>query len=82
MFQLGDIGYVPAGKDFKSFVLLSNILKDGTAELEINLESTGWRTHMSSSGFDREQLQPFDLPGDVSGYGKLPFLGAQRSNLS
>lgn len=68
MFHVGDIGYVPSGGDFKSFVLLKNVLQDGVTEWEVNDAATGWKTHFGPGGFNKEQLQPFELPGDVSGY--------------
>lgn len=79
MFRVGDIGYVPPGEDFKSFVKLKNILDAGMIELEINPFATGWKTHMQMGHFDRQQLQPFELPGGVSGYDFL-YLNQSATN--
>lgn len=66
LFHVGDVGYVPKGREFKEFVLLRNVLAEDE-ELEVTESATGWRMRFSGGGFDREQLQPFEMPEGVSG---------------
>ena len=68
LFTVGDIGYIPPGEDFGSFVILGNIIKDGLAILDTAQSSRGfhtrWKPHIT-----RDEIQPFPAHGDYTGYG-------------
>jgi hypothetical protein len=65
-FFVGDVGYIPPGKDFCFFVLLGNIIKDGKVAF-----SSSHRWHGDNWCWDylpvrREPLQAFELPEAVA----------------
>lgn len=67
-YSVGDLGYIPEGKDFDSFVVLCNVLKDGTADLNTNQLATGSQSSWVNGFINRQQLQPFFYPPNLSGY--------------
>ncbi|KAG1803173.1 uncharacterized protein BJ212DRAFT_1449933 [Suillus subaureus] len=67
-FSVGDIGYIPVGGDFGSFVLLSNIIKDGKAVLSLSQRSHGEHWCWDHVPIHRQPLQAYELPGAVVGW--------------
>jgi hypothetical protein len=67
MFDVGDYGYVPPGEEFGAFVKLGNVLHDELASWEIAAQASGRLEHFDAGRFERQELQPFLLPEDVSG---------------
>ena len=65
-FTVGDIGYIPAGEDFKSFVVLRNCIKDELAHLTTEQESSGLHTRWAG-GVTHQQLQSFPVHDGFSG---------------
>ncbi|KAG2352208.1 hypothetical protein BDR07DRAFT_1616021 [Suillus spraguei] len=67
-FSVGDIGYIPVGGDFESFVLLGNIIKDGKAVLDLSQRSHGEHWCWEHFPRRREALQAYGLPEAVAGW--------------
>ncbi|KAG1728218.1 hypothetical protein EDB19DRAFT_1747770 [Suillus lakei] len=67
-FCVGDIGYIPVGGDFGSFVLLSNVIKDGKAVFSLSQRSHGENWCWEHVPIQRQPLQAYELPEDVAGW--------------
>ncbi|KAG2035504.1 hypothetical protein BDR03DRAFT_962428 [Suillus americanus] len=67
-FSVGDIGYIPVGGDFGSFVLLSNVIKDGKAILRLSQRSHGEHWCWEHVPIHRQPLQAYELPEAVAGW--------------
>ncbi|OAX35033.1 hypothetical protein K503DRAFT_830922 [Rhizopogon vinicolor AM-OR11-026] len=67
-FSVGDIGYIPVGKDFGSFVLLCNVIKDGTAAFSLLQRSHGEHWCWKHVPIRRQPLQAYELPEVVAGW--------------
>ncbi|KAG1865953.1 hypothetical protein F4604DRAFT_1585898 [Suillus subluteus] len=67
-FSVGDIGYIPVGGDFRSFVLLSNVIKDGKAILGLSQRSHGEHWCWEHVPIHRQPLQAYELPEAVAGW--------------
>ena len=71
LFTVGDIGYIPPGQDFGSFVVFQNVFKDDLAVLDAvnasHAEHTQWETG-GVPGITRVPLQAFPAFNDYSGY--------------
>lgn len=66
-FTVGDLGYIPDGGDFTSFVLLTSVLKDGLAYIDTVQSTHG--THFSMvTHFHKQELQPFPVPYGFTGF--------------
>ncbi|KAI0087609.1 hypothetical protein BDY19DRAFT_892908 [Irpex rosettiformis] len=86
-FAVGDIGYVPNGdrkiecerERWKDFVRIGNVLQDGIVELEVTEHATGRKMRFEHGRFDREELQPFELPGGVYGWPLVMEAGTRQN---
>lgn len=67
-FSVGDIGYIPVGGDFESFVLLSNVIKDGKAALSLSQRSHGEHWCWEHIPIHRQPLQAHELPEALAGW--------------
>ncbi|KAG0707229.1 hypothetical protein DFH29DRAFT_823835 [Suillus ampliporus] len=67
-FSVGDVGYIPVGGDFGSFVHLSNVIKDGKAELGASQRSHGEHWCWEHRPIRRQPLQAYELPEVVAGW--------------
>jgi len=67
-FFVGDIGYIPAGEDFCSFVLLCNIIKDGKVAFSTTQEWRGEQWCWEQSPMRGQPVQAFEMPGFVAGW--------------
>ncbi|KAG2107712.1 uncharacterized protein F5147DRAFT_577531 [Suillus discolor] len=67
-FSVGDIGYIPVGGDFESFVLLSNVIKDGKAAFSLSQRSHGEHWCWEHIPIHRQPLQAYELPEAVAGW--------------
>lgn len=67
-FSVGDIGYIPVGGDFGSFVPLSNIIQDGRAALSLSRRSHGEHWCWEHVPIHRQPLQAYELPEGVAGW--------------
>ncbi|KAF8064152.1 hypothetical protein FPV67DRAFT_1698491 [Lyophyllum atratum] len=65
-FTVGDFGYIPEGSDFKDFVILGNVLKDGLQNLEVQSHTRGVQWSWKDFPVRRVGMEPFPLPGDVT----------------
>lgn len=65
-FSVGDIGYIPVGKDFSSFVLLHNVIKYGTVALSLSQRSHGEHWCWKHVPVRRQPLQAYELPEAVA----------------
>lgn len=72
MYTVGDIGYIPGGEDFNSFVVLKNVIKDNLVLLDTVQEIHGTHhPHTMGRMFARQELQSFPAPGGFYGYAVL-----------
>ncbi|KAF9219368.1 hypothetical protein BS17DRAFT_789562 [Gyrodon lividus] len=65
-FYVGDIGYIPPGKGWDSFVRLRNVLKD--AALKTSAKSFGEYWCWENVPISRQPLQAFEMPMNISGW--------------
>jgi len=65
-FSVGDFGYIAPGKNFKDFVILGNVLKEGLAKFEIQSHASGGQWSWKDFPIRRVPMDPFTLPGDVT----------------
>lgn len=66
-YHVGDLGYLPKGKDFGSFVVLCNVLKNGDTSLDVSQHATGWQSSWNNGFLQRQELAPFPQPPNLSG---------------
>ncbi|KAJ6554053.1 hypothetical protein DFH09DRAFT_1166534 [Mycena vulgaris] len=64
-FSVGDIGYIPPGKDWDAFITLGNIIKDGLAGFALERKSSGVQWCWKDLPIRHVNLQSFDLPESV-----------------
>ncbi|KAG1758128.1 hypothetical protein EDD22DRAFT_972357 [Suillus occidentalis] len=67
-FSVGDIGYIPVGGDFGSFVLLGNVIKDGKAVFSLSQQSHGEHWCWEHVPIQRQPLQAYELPEAIAGW--------------
>lgn len=66
-YAIGDLGYIPSGKDFKEFCVLQNVVADGLVSFTTTHNAIGWQGSWEG-GFRRKQdLQPFPAPFNAYG---------------
>lgn len=66
-FTVGDLGYIPDGGDFTSFVLLTNVLRDGLAYIDTVQSAHGTQFSMGTH-FHKQELQSFPVPYGFTGF--------------
>jgi len=66
-YRIGDLGYIPDGKDFGSFVVLQNVVADGLVSFELVHNATGWQGCWDRGFRQNTDLQPF--PAYMNAYG-------------
>ncbi|KAH0833953.1 hypothetical protein J3R83DRAFT_11170 [Lanmaoa asiatica] len=67
-FSVGDLGYVPRGKDWNPFVRLGNVIEDDGGALKLSFRANGERWCWENVLIQRQPLQAFELPMNVSGW--------------
>ncbi|EIW76700.1 hypothetical protein CONPUDRAFT_157874 [Coniophora puteana RWD-64-598 SS2] len=67
-FAVGDVGYVPEGEKFGSFVRIRNVLEDKLVELDVENKRSAESWNWKAWPMRREQVQPFELPQNVAGW--------------
>ncbi|KAI0651288.1 hypothetical protein C8Q79DRAFT_1004593 [Trametes meyenii] len=68
-FSVGDLGYMPKGSDdWSDFVTLCNVLEDGEASFVASGNVTGMQGSWVNSAYERQDLAPYDLPGEIKGW--------------
>ncbi|THH31372.1 hypothetical protein EUX98_g2807 [Antrodiella citrinella] len=66
-YQIGDLGYIPTGKDFSSFCVLQNVVADGLVAFELVQNATGWQGCWDRGFRQNQDLQAF--PASFNAYG-------------
>ena len=66
-YNVGDLGYVPEGKSFESFVVLCNVITDGKLSLGLDHLATGWQSTWVNGFINRQRLDSFLYPPNISG---------------
>lgn len=81
-FFVGDLGYIPPGKGFESFVTLRNVMKEGAAQFELESKASADHWCWAQVPIRRQPLDAYTLPDDISGYvtTSLPSSGTVRVN--
>ncbi|KAJ7073266.1 hypothetical protein B0H15DRAFT_869336 [Mycena belliarum] len=64
-FTVGDIGYIPAGRDWDSFLTLGNILTEGLASFDLQRKSSGSQWCWKDRPIRQVEMQSFDLPHNI-----------------
>ncbi|KAJ7778459.1 hypothetical protein B0H16DRAFT_1846800 [Mycena metata] len=64
-FAVGDIGFIPEGKGWDSFVPFANIFKDGLTDLPVQKDASGVSWCWKDVPIRHSSLQNFELPQDV-----------------
>ncbi|KAL4245641.1 hypothetical protein ABKN59_010782 [Abortiporus biennis] len=71
-YDVGDIGYIPKGKDWDEFVVLGNMIKDGlllkNSNVEVEKRTTGSQTAWDGGFIQRHQVQCFNYPDEIYGW--------------
>ena len=66
-FALGDLGYIPAGKEMEDFVLIRNVVKDGLVQFQVESSPYGDNWCWKDFPHNRQRIDSYPLPGDVLG---------------
>ena len=66
-FSVGDFGYIPRGKDWNAFIRLENVFERDAGALKLSLRTHGEHWCWENVPIQRQHLQAFELPMDVSG---------------
>ncbi|KAH8084920.1 hypothetical protein BXZ70DRAFT_567025 [Cristinia sonorae] len=77
-FSVGDLGYIPEGKDFDSFCKLQNVMTDGLASFELAHSVLGWQGCWEGPYRKRQDLQAFPAPFDVWGWAVVVPSGSEQ----
>ncbi|KAJ7041231.1 hypothetical protein C8F04DRAFT_1080699 [Mycena alexandri] len=64
-FSVGDIGFIPGGKGWDSFVTLGNVFEDGLADFPVKRDASGVHWCWKDVPVRHSSLQNFELPQDV-----------------
>ncbi|KAH7905878.1 hypothetical protein BJ138DRAFT_1226523, partial [Hygrophoropsis aurantiaca] len=67
-FSVGDLGYIPSGKSFESFVRVRNVLDDRLAAFDVSTKASGDHWCWENTPIQREPLQGYSLPENVTGW--------------
>lgn len=67
-YTIGDLGYIPEGKDFESFVVVQNVVADGLTGLDVNESAHGLQSSWEGGFRQKQDLQPFPAPLNAFGY--------------
>ncbi|KAH7882155.1 hypothetical protein F5I97DRAFT_1817508 [Phlebopus sp. FC_14] len=67
-FSVGDLGYLPPGKGWDSFVRLLNVANDGLVKLQTSSKSIGEHWCWEEVPIRRQPLQAFEMPGNINGW--------------
>ncbi|KAH9948499.1 hypothetical protein B0H21DRAFT_237381 [Amylocystis lapponica] len=67
-YTVGDLGYIPRGRDFRSFTVLCNILQEDVASLSVTQNVDGNQWSWGRGPVKRQTLQPSSFPNGVSGW--------------
>ena len=65
MFSVGDFGYIPSGNDFKKFVILGNVIRDGSAKFVVQDSAHGSQWSWKDFPIRHVQIEPYALPDGV-----------------
>lgn len=66
-FALGDLGYIPAGKDMDAFVLVRNVIKDNLTQFSIESTPRGDHWCWEQIPLNRQPIDTYALPSNVLG---------------
>lgn len=66
-FSVGDLGYIPGGRDWGSFVRLGNVVEGDPGALKLSFRAKGTHWCWENVPFRREPLQAFEMPMNMSG---------------
>lgn len=64
-FSVGDFGYIPSGNDFKNFVILGNVIQDGSAKFVVQDSAYGSQWSWKDFPIRHVQIEPYTLPEGV-----------------
>ncbi|KAG9311060.1 hypothetical protein JVU11DRAFT_8964 [Chiua virens] len=67
-FSVGDLGYVPKGKDWNSFVRLENIVQRDAGALKVSHRAHGEHWCWENVPIQRQPLQAFETPMNISAW--------------
>jgi len=64
-FSVGDFGYIPSGNDFKDFVIIGNVVRDGSAKFVVQDSAHGSQWSWKDFPIRHVQMGSYALPGGV-----------------
>ncbi|KAG8215241.1 hypothetical protein J3R82DRAFT_8789 [Butyriboletus roseoflavus] len=67
-FAVGDLGYIPRGKDWHSFVRLGNAVENDAETLKLSFRAKGDHWCWKDWPMQRKALQAFEMPMNVSAW--------------
>ncbi|KAI0351618.1 hypothetical protein OH77DRAFT_1429437 [Trametes cingulata] len=68
-FSVGDLGYLPQScDDWNDFVVLCNVLQEGTFNLDTFNHATGRQGTWANHFYERQDITPFELPGGINAW--------------
>lgn len=62
VFAVGDFGYIPPRGEFKDFVILGNVINDGSATLTTENTANGTQWSWKDFPIRHVQIEPYALP--------------------
>ncbi|KAJ7058118.1 hypothetical protein C8F01DRAFT_1149592 [Mycena amicta] len=76
-FAVGDLGYIPLGKDWDEFVQMGNLFKDELAKFKVRSSASGNQWCWKDQPMRRSQLQSYELPENTKCWPVAVAPGAQ-----
>ncbi|KIJ18169.1 hypothetical protein PAXINDRAFT_154070 [Paxillus involutus ATCC 200175] len=67
-FSVGDIGYIPPGAGWDSFVRLRNVFEDDIGVFKTSMKSKGEHWCWENVPIRRQPLQAFEMPMNIAGW--------------
>ena len=67
-FRVGDVGWVPPGKEFKEMEVLCNVVDNGMIRFDMKESAVGWQGAWVAGFRERRDMKPILFPEDIYGY--------------
>lgn len=66
-FRVGDVGWVPPGKEFKDMEVFCNVLDNKMAKLDVKESALGWQGAWVGGFREKRDMKPIIFPNNIFG---------------
>lgn len=66
-FRVGDVGWVPHGKEFNEMEVFCNVLDNGMAKFDMKESAIGWQGSWVGGHRENRDMKPIFFPNDIYG---------------